>query len=126
MPDFAVIAFCTIIGGLSIFQMALLFGAPFGRFAWGGAHEILPVKLRIGSAVSIILYSLFILIILNKVHILTLFSKEATSSIMTWILVAYFALGILMNAISRSNPERYLMTPIATALMLLTLIIALR
>jgi hypothetical protein len=37
----------------------------------------------------------------------------------------YFALGIVMNAMSRSKPERYTMTPVAIVLTVLSLIIAL-
>jgi hypothetical protein len=33
-----------------------------------------------------------------------------------WVLVGYFALGILMNAASRSRPERLVMTPVALLL----------
>ena len=45
--------------------------------------------------------------------------------IATWALLGYFAIGIVMNAISRSRPERYTMTPVATMLALATLVIAL-
>ena len=35
------------------FQIALALGAPWGRAAWGGAHEgRLPGKLRVASLVS--------------------------------------------------------------------------
>ena len=37
----------------------------------------------------------------------------------------YLTLGVVMNAISRSKPERYAMTPVALALALLALLIAL-
>lgn len=33
-----------------------------------------------------------------------------------WVLAEYFALGVLMNGISRSKPERLVMTPTALAL----------
>lgn len=41
------------------------------------------------------------------------------------MLVGYFALGILMNAISRSLPERLVMTPVVFVLAVCCLIIAL-
>ena len=43
----------------------------------------------------------------------------------TWILFSYFTLGILMNALSRSKPERFTMTPVTIVLALTTLTIAL-
>jgi hypothetical protein len=42
-----------------------------------------------------------------------------------WVLVGYFALGILMNAISRSRPERLVMTPTVALLAGISLVLAL-
>ena len=42
-----------------------------------------------------------------------------------WVGVAYLALGIPMNAISRSKPERFTMTPVVIMLFGLALIVAL-
>ncbi|MFC7766021.1 hypothetical protein [Leucobacter soli] len=47
----------TILGALAVFQLALAFGAPAGRFAWGGRHRVLPTGLRVGSGLSILLYA---------------------------------------------------------------------
>ena len=45
--------------------------------------------------------------------------------IATWVLFAYFALGIVMNAISRSPAERWTMTPTCLVLAACTLVVAL-
>lgn len=42
-----------------------------------------------------------------------------------WVLAAYFTLGIVMNGISRSKPERLIMTPTAVILPALYLVLAL-
>lgn len=42
-----------------------------------------------------------------------------------WVLAVYFAVGVVMNGISRSKPERNLMTPVALVLAITTLLIAL-
>ena len=42
-----------------------------------------------------------------------------------WVLTGYFALGIVMNAISRSKPERFTMTPVSLVLAGLCLVVAL-
>ena len=42
-----------------------------------------------------------------------------------WVVFAYFVLGIPVNAISRSKPERYAMTPVVTILAVLSLLVAL-
>jgi hypothetical protein len=120
---FAIVS-CIILLGLTIFQLALIFGAPIGKYAWGGAHTTLPRNLRIGSAVSILLYGIFAAIILGKAEIITLFNNHAITNIGIWILAIYFCIGVVMNGVSRSKPERNLMTPTALVLAVLTLLIA--
>jgi hypothetical protein len=124
MSEIFAIVSCIILFGLAIFQLALILGAPIGKYAWGGAHTTLPRNLRIGSAISILLYGIFAIIILNKTEIILLFNDHAITDIGVWVLAAYFCIGAVMNGISRSKPERNLMTPIALVLAVLTLFIA--
>jgi len=37
--------------------------------------------------------------------------SEGFTDITSWVLTGYFALGIVLNGISRSKPERLVMTP---------------
>ncbi len=105
-----------ILFGLCIFQLFLIAGKPLGHFAWGGQHQILPRSLRIGSAISILIYIACSLIILAHATMITpLFSPSVQTGIM-WALTGYFTLGIGLNLISRSKPERYTMTPIVLIL----------
>ena len=117
------IALTVILAALAIFQLALAFGAPLGRFAWGGQHRILPVRLRIGSAVSILVYALIDVIAWDRVGAIDVF-PEPFSEVAMWVIFAYFVLGILMNAISRSKPERYVMAPVSLVLAVLSFFIA--
>jgi hypothetical protein len=103
-----------ILAGLTVFQLLLIAGRPLGRFAWGGQHEVLPNNLRIGSMVSIVLYAVFAVIILERAGLITL--GYAMPGFAIWVLAGYSTLGILMNAISRSKPERNVMTPVSMLL----------
>ncbi|WP_403020842.1 hypothetical protein [Salinibacterium sp. GXW1014] len=123
LTGFAVAALLLLLAALAVFQVALIAGAPLGHFAWGGQHRVLPAKLRVGSVVSIVLYGIFVLIILAKVGAVSL--DETVADVAMWVLFAYFVLGILMNAISRSKPERYLMTPVCVVLAAASLLVAL-
>lgn len=125
LDQLSAILACVILACLSIFQGALIGGAPLGRMAWGGQHNILPAKLRIGSAVSIALYGLFAYVALAKVGLAPLLVNETFTSISVWVLTAYFTLGVVMNGISRSKPERLIMTPIALVLAALYLVLSL-
>ena len=121
---YAILA-CIILGCLAVFQLALVVGAPLGRFAWGGQHDVLPQKLRVGSVVSIVLYALFGYTALEKAGLVPVLLSETFTDIFMWVLTAYFILGVAMNAISRSKPERFVMTPVALVLAALFLLLSL-
>ena len=125
LHQLAAIVACAVLAGLTVFQAALIVGAPVGRFAWGGQHDVLPAKLRIGSAVSIALYVLFAYMALAKAGLALSLVNETFTSVSAWVLTAYFALGVVMNGISRSKPERLVMTPTALLLAALYLVLSL-
>jgi len=120
----AAIALCVILAILAVLQLALIFGAPIGRFAWGGQHRVLPMKLRIGSAVSIVIYAIIALLALDRAGVVDVV-PDVVSTVAMWVVFAYFVLGIGMNAISRSKPERYTMVPVSLVLAVLSLLVAL-
>ena len=117
------LALTVVLAALAVFQSALIFGAPLGRFAWGGAHRVLPTRLRVGSAVSIVIYALIDVIAWDRVGAIDVF-PEPFSEVAMWVIFAYFALGIVLNAISRSKPERYTMVPVCLVLAVLSFCIA--
>lgn len=125
LHQLAAIVACAVLAGLTVFQAALIAGAPIGRMAWGGQHDVLPAKLRIGSAVSIALYVLFAYAALAKAGLAPPLVNETFTSVSSWVLTAYFALGVVMNGISRSKPERLIMTPTALLLAALYLVLSL-
>ena len=105
-----------ILLGLSVFQLLLIFGAPLGDFAWGGQHKVLPKKLRIASAFSIVLYIIFAIFLASKAGLVDLISNQQLLDIGMWVLVGYFTLGVFLNLISRNKKERMVMTPVAFVL----------
>ena len=121
----AALVACGILTGLTVFQIALIAGAPIGRFAWGGQHQVLPVNLRLASVTSIVLYLAFGAVILDNAGVIAMM-PDTFSQPGAWILTAYFAVGIGLNALSRSKPERSVMTPLAAALALTCAVVALR
>jgi len=124
MAPLAAIVAVAVLAALAVFQAALVAGAPLGHFAWGGAHRVLPSRLRIGSVISIVIYAAIAVLLVDRAGLVDLV-PDAVSTIGTWCLVAYFTLGIGLNAISRSRPERLVMTPLAAVLALLSLVVAL-
>ncbi|WP_353809897.1 hypothetical protein [Agromyces sp. SYSU T00194] len=109
---------------LAVFQFALVIGAPLGHFAWGGRHRVLPARLRVGSAVSIVVYAFIVAIAWDRVGLIDVFGAQF-SEVAMWVVFGYLALGILMNAVSRSVAERALMVPVSIVLAGCSLLIAL-
>ena len=114
---------CAILALLGLFQAALIAGAPIGHFAWGGQHRVLPRNLRIGSVVSILLYAVFAVVLLQRIGALLLL-PEVVVGVGVWVIAGYLALGIPLNAISRSRPERLTMTPVVVVLFVLVVTVA--
>jgi hypothetical protein len=112
-----------LLGALAVFQGLLAAGLPLGRFAWGGQNDVLPAGLRIGSVVSIVLYAVFAVLILQAAGALDLL-PDGVADVAIWVLAGYFVLGIAMNAISRSRPERLVMTPVVGVLAAACLVLA--
>jgi hypothetical protein len=74
--------------------------------------------------VSIALYAAFAVLILQAAGRLSLLPAGLVA-VAIWVLTGYFALGIAMNAISRSRPERLVMTPVVALLAASCLVLAL-
>ena len=121
----AAIVFTVLMAGLIIFQVALIAGAPLGHFAWGGQDRVLPVQKRLGSAISIGLYLIFAVLVLQRAGLANVLPWPGIVVVATWVLAGYFALGIVLNAVSRSRPERLTMAPLSAVLTVLTVIVAL-
>ena len=117
--------FCVLMAGLVVFQAALIAGAPLGHFAWGGQDRVLPIQKRLGSAVSIGLYLIFGVLILQRAGLADVIPWPGVVAVTTWVLAGYFLLGIVLNGISRSRPERWTMAPLCAVLTGLTVLVAL-
>jgi len=120
----AALAACLILGALSVFQVLLACRLPLGRFAWGGQHDVLPARLRVGRVLAVAAYLVFGWVI--AAHAGLLGADNGVVRAMTWAIAGYFLLGAGANLASRSRPERVLMTPLAVALCGLTAAVAAR
>lgn len=121
----AAIVFCVLMVALIVFQAALIAGAPLGHLAWGGQDRVLPIQKRLGSAVSIGLYLVFGVVVLQRARLADVIPWPGFVGVAIWVLAGYFALGIALNGMSRSRPERWTMAPLCAVLAGLTVIVAL-
>lgn len=123
MITLAIVSALTILLALAVMQTLAALGLPLGRFLWGGQHRTLPTPLRIGSAASVLIYAGMAILLLCRSGILG--GEETTFvRVATWVLFGYFVLGCVVNAVSRSRPERYTMTPATIVLAVATFVLA--
>lgn len=114
-----------LFGVVAVFHLLLALGTPWGAAAWGGQHPgVLPTGCRIGSAVSgLVVFPLAALYVADAAQLIDVAWLPGGSVVM-WVLLGYFALGTVMNAISRSRIER-VWAPVNLALAVCCLLVAL-
>ncbi|MFC8411141.1 hypothetical protein [Arthrobacter sp. NPDC057259] len=118
------LTYCVLLGLLAVFQVLLIVGLPLGRFAWGGQNEVLPARLRLGSALSVLIYAVFAAVALDRSGLISLLPAPADVVAM-WGVAAYLLLSVLPNLASKSRDERRLMAPTSLVLAGLAIAIAL-
>ena len=123
MSQVAAVLAALILAGLICFQLLLAAGLPLGHYAWGGAHRVLPRSLRIASVLATLIYLAIAMGILESASVIDLGVSEFPR-VAIWVLAAFFGIGVVMNAISRSKKERR-MALVALALSALCAIVAL-
>ncbi|MDZ4746142.1 MAG: hypothetical protein SGJ05_09095 [bacterium] len=107
------------------FQIALVFGAPWGNLTLGGKYTgALPIRVRPAAAVSAMLIVIMALIVLIRAQMLLpdLYDLSRTA---IWVTVAYLALGTTLNTITPSKSERMLWMPIILVMLAMALVVAL-
>jgi hypothetical protein len=118
----AAIAFAALSAGAVLFQLALALGAPWGSYAMGGKYPgRFPPPMRVAAVVQAIVIALLAVLVLVHAGLV----PWSLPAWLVWIPVAFSALSLVMNAISRSPGERRLWTPVAAGLVASSLTVAL-
>lgn len=98
---------------VSLFQLALVLGAPMGEYTLGGQNQgKLSIKLRIVSAISLLLNLAIAGHYLAQTGTIQTLLPRDLNQIANWALVAFTAIGLVMNSISRSKKERNMWVPV--------------
>jgi len=123
MTLIAVIVFTVVAIFAVCFQFALGLGAPFGELAMGGRYPgQFPVQMRVAAIVQGLIIGGLAAIVLTKAGLVL---TPLNAPWLIWIVVAFSAVSLVVNAISRSRKERLLWVPAATAMLVSSLIVAL-
>jgi hypothetical protein len=109
---------------LICFQILLAAGLPLGRAAWGGEYRVLPASLRWGSLLAVGILGLAGWMVLARAGLVVPGAGSRAVRIVIWILAGYFTLNFVMNLLSRSALERYIMTPVSGILVVCFILVA--
>ena len=110
---------------VSLFQIALIAGAPMGEYAFGGQNPgKLPAKFRIGSVFTLAIYVGIIGHMLAQLGILSKLLPTGLNSAANWAIFGLNLLSLVMNAISRSKKERDMWVPVALLLSVASFFVA--
>lgn len=103
-----------LVFGFSIIQFSLTLGAPFGEYANGGMHRVLPAKMRFVSGFSSVLQFIVGLSYLQRTGKIAPIFNVTFVNIILIIYTVFIAYAIVANGfITKSKKEKYLMTPLS-------------
>ncbi len=109
LAELAAILFTVI----AILTLLVALGLPFGEFTMGGQHKILPPKVRIVAGCSFLIQLLAIIVVLQAGGHIPLWFPSVVTKGTCKFFAAYLSLNMIMNALSKSKKERYVMTPLS-------------
>lgn len=105
--------------GASVFSIVIvlsfliLCGLPLGELTMGGQYKVFPKKLRLVLVTQFLLQVFFVVIILQMGGFLPLWFSENTTKIICIAMAVYLSLNTVMNFLSPSKKEKYVMTPLS-------------
>ena len=102
-----------LFGVIATMTVLVACGFPLGEFTMGGQHKTLPKKFRVVAVISVAIQIFAMIIILQAGDFISLwFSFNLTKNICFFFAV-YLSLNTIMNIISKSKKEKYVMTPLS-------------
>ena len=106
------------------FQIVLAAGAPWGAFAMGGTFPgQFPPAMRIAAIIQAALLIGFALVVLARTGII-LPKWLRASRWLTWVVVAFSALSLILNLITPSAGERAIWAPVAFIMLISSGVVA--
>jgi len=125
LTKLAALVFALLSLVVIVFQLALAMGAPWGAYAMGGAFPgVYPPRLRVAAVVQGAVIGVLALVVLSAGGVV-LPALAASYLWLVWVVVVFSALGVVLNAISRSAGERRIWVPVTLGMLVTSLFVAL-
>jgi len=107
-----------ITGSILIFTVIIIYillfsGFPVGEYVMGGQNKILPKEKKALIFVAIVIQIFLIIVLMQTGLVIDVGIPDTVTRILSWIFAIYITINVIMNFLSRSKKERYLMTPLS-------------
>ena len=102
-----------IFGVIATMTILVACGLPLGEFTMGGQHKILPNKFRVMAVISVAIQVFAMIVILQAGGFIPLCLSFKLTKYICFFFAAYLSLNTIMNMISKSRKEKYVMTPLS-------------
>ena len=102
-----------LFGLIATMTVLVACGLPLGEFTMGGQHKILPKKFRVMAVISVAIQIFAMIIILQAGGFISLWLSFKLTKYICFFFAIYLSLNTIMNMISKSRKERYVMTPLS-------------
>ncbi|WP_225755839.1 hypothetical protein [Cardiobacterium sp. Marseille-Q4385] len=102
-----------LFGVIAIMTVLVACGLPLGEFTMGGQHKILPKKFRVIAVISVAIQIFAIIIILQAGGFIPLWLSFKVTKYICFFFAAYLSLNTIMNMLSKSRKEKYVMAPLS-------------
>ena len=102
-----------LFGVIAIMTVLVACGLPLGEFTMGGQHKILPKKFRVVAAISVAIQIFSMIIILQAGGFISLWLSFKLTIYICFFFAVYLSLNTIINMISKSRKEKYVMTPLS-------------
>lgn len=96
-----------------VLSFLIICGLPLGDLTMGGQYKVFPKKLRILLVLQLILQMFFIVVILQMGGFIPLWFSYHSTKIICIVMAVYLSLNTILNFISRSKKEKYIVTPLS-------------
>ena len=102
-----------LFGVTAIMTVLVACGLPLGEFTMGGQHKILPKKFRVMAVISVGIQIFAMIIILQAGGFIPLWLSFKVTKYICFFFAVYLSLNTIMDMISKSRKEKYVMTPLS-------------
>ena len=96
-----------------ILSILIICGLPLGELTMGGQYKVFPPKLKIVLVIQLILQLFFVIILLQMGEFIPLWFSYTVTKIIGIVMAIYLSINTVMNLISKSKKEKYIMTPLS-------------